>query len=72
MVDWFVATDRTGGFTVETHAEMDERSRMVDRLGLVFGGLTAGTLTFAAAFLWMNAGEQVYLQDLLNSIASCF
>ena len=72
MVDWFMASDRTGGFAMESRAELDARSRLVDRLGLVLGGLTAGTLTFAAAFLWVNAGEQVYLQDLLNSIASCF
>lgn len=72
MVDWFVATDHTGGFAVKAHPEIDDRSRLIDRLGLVFGGLTAGTLTFAAAFLWTNAGEQVYLQDLLNSIANCF
>ncbi len=72
MVDWFVATDRNGSFLVQDRSEIDDRSRLADRLGLVFGGLTAGTLTFAAAFLWMNAGEQVYLQDLLNSIANCF
>lgn len=72
MVDWFVATDRNGSFLVQDRSDIEDRSRLADRLGLVFGGLTAGTLTFAAAFLWMNAGEQVYLQDLLNSIASCF
>lgn len=72
MVDWFVATDHTGSFAVDTHPESDDRSRLIDRLGLVFGCLTAGTLTLAAAFLWTNAGEQVYLQDLLNSIANCF